>query len=118
MDGEGRGRGKGEKIFTTLPPFFSLVLTVGHPLRYKLISLPSLPLPLKSKMAAIIFVKKYLSIRSPKLRLLCGLTIKRNLINYKMVQTLLVSEKNCLKAFLKFYADVFCRKVIGKLFHS
>ena len=33
--------------------------------------LASLPLPLKSKMAAMIFVKKILSTRSPKLRLLC-----------------------------------------------
>ena len=33
-------------------------------------SLPSLPLPFKSKMAAIIFAKKILSTRSPKWRLL------------------------------------------------
>ncbi|RMX38736.1 hypothetical protein pdam_00012436, partial [Pocillopora damicornis] len=32
-----------------------------------------LPLPLKSKMATIIFDKKILSTRSPKLRLLCRL---------------------------------------------
>ena len=38
---------------------------------YRFPSLPSLPLPLKWKMAAIIFVKKVLSTRSPKLRLTC-----------------------------------------------
>ena len=43
----------------------------GPPLPwYKFISLPSLPLPLKSKMAAIISVMKSLSTRSPKLHLL------------------------------------------------
>ena len=40
---------------------------------YKFLSLPSLTLPLKSKMAAIIFVRKMLSTRSPKLHLLCWL---------------------------------------------
>ena len=37
----------------------------------------SLQLPLKSKMVAIIFIKEILSSRSPKLRLLCRLTIAR-----------------------------------------
>ena len=44
---------------------------------YKFLSLPGLQLPLKSKMAAMIFVKEILSSRSPKLRLLCRLTIAR-----------------------------------------
>ena len=46
----------------------------------------SLQLPLKSKMAAIIFVKEILSTRAPKLRLLCRLTITRFCLlffNYK-----------------------------------
>ena len=37
-------------------------------------SLPSLPLPLKSKMAAIIFTKKILNTCCPKLRQLCRLS--------------------------------------------
>ena len=37
---------------------------------YKFLSLPSLPLPFSSKMAAIIFAKKRLSTHSPKLRVL------------------------------------------------
>ena len=37
----------------------------------QIFSLSSLPLPLKSKMATIIFVRKTRSSRSPKLRLLC-----------------------------------------------
>ena len=42
--------------------------------RYKFPSLPSLLMPLKSKRAAIIFIKKVPSTRSPKLRLLCRLS--------------------------------------------
>ena len=41
---------------------------------YKFLSLPSLPLPFLSKMAAIIFAKKILSTHSPKLRMLFRLT--------------------------------------------
>ena len=52
-------------IFTPLPP------PLSPP--FKFISLPSLPLPLTSKMAAIIFVMKLLSTRSTKSRLLCRL---------------------------------------------
>ena len=37
---------------------------------YKFLSLPSLPLPFLSKMAAIIFAKKILSTHLPKLRVL------------------------------------------------
>ena len=44
---------------------------------YKFLSLPSLPLPLKSKMMAIIFVMGILSTCSPKLRLLCRLNLFR-----------------------------------------
>ena len=44
------------------------------PPRYKFPSLPSLLMPLKSKRAAIIFIKKVPSARSPKLRLLCRLS--------------------------------------------
>ena len=43
---------------------------------YKFLSLPSLPLPWKPKMAVIIFAKKILSTRSPKLRLLCWLVLE------------------------------------------
>ena len=36
-----------------------------------------------------------------------------------MIRTLLVCEKKiCLKAFLKLCTDAFCRKLMGKLFHS
>ena len=42
---------------------------------HQFLSLASLQLPLKSKMAAMIFVKEILSSRSPKLRLLCRLPI-------------------------------------------
>ena len=52
--------------------------TVGEDLPhswYKFLSLPSLPLPLKSKMAAINFVKKILSTWSLKLRLFCRLGV-------------------------------------------
>ena len=58
-------------IFTPPSPPLSLFWTVDHPPWYKFLSLPNLPLPLKSKTAAIILVKKILSTRSPKLRLLC-----------------------------------------------
>ena len=44
---------------------------------HQFLSLASLQLPLKSKMAAMIFVKEILSSRSPKLRLLCRLPIAR-----------------------------------------
>ena len=53
---------------------------------HQFLSLASLQLPLKSKMAAMIFVKEILSSRSPKLRLLCRLTIARYWLlffNYK-----------------------------------
>ena len=50
--------------------FILSALLVDRFLGKKFISLPSLPLPLKSKMAAIISVTKSLSTRSPKLRLL------------------------------------------------
>ena len=50
-----------------------LIFDCRQPLWYKFLSLPSLPLPLKSKMVVIIFVKKILSTRPPKLRLLCKL---------------------------------------------
>ena len=51
--------------------------TLKRPPWYKFISLPSLPLPLKSKMAVIIFVMKLLSTRSPKLGLLCRLKMEK-----------------------------------------
>ena len=44
--------------------------------------------------------------------------IKRNLLDYEMIQIMLVSEKKYIKAFVKLSTDVFCCKVIGKLFHS
>ena len=58
-------------VIFTLPPHRSPYFWLSTAPWYKLLSLPSLPLPLKSKMAAIIFVKKILSTRSPKLRLVC-----------------------------------------------
>ena len=68
MDGEGRGQGK--VVFTPPSPAFSLFLTAW----YKFLSLPSLLLPLKSKIAAIIFAKKILSTHLPKLNLFSGLS--------------------------------------------
>ena len=52
---------------------FLLIFDRRPPPWKKFLSLSSLPLPLKSRMVAIIFVKKILSTRSPKLRLLCRL---------------------------------------------
>ena len=51
-----------------------LICDRQSPPQYKFIFLSYFSLPLKSKMAAIIFVKKILSSRPPKLRLLCRLT--------------------------------------------
>ena len=48
------------------------------PAWYKFLSLPSLLLPLKSKLALIIFAEKIPSIRSPKSRLLCRLFQKNH----------------------------------------
>ena len=50
-----------------------LIIDRWPPPWYKFLSLPSLPLSLKSKRAAIIFIKKIMSTRSPKWRLLCKL---------------------------------------------
>ena len=50
-----------------------LIFDRRPPLWYKFFSLPSVLLPLKSGVAAIIFFKKIPSTRSPKLRLLCRL---------------------------------------------
>ena len=72
VDGRGRGQERGKNLYsanpTPLPIFYHRA-----PPGYKFISLPSLPLPLKSNMAAIRFVMKLLSSCSPKLRLLFGL---------------------------------------------
>lgn len=68
----GVGRGI---IFTppaSPPPYFLLSFT---PL-VQFLSLPSLPIPLRSKMTAIIFAKKVLSTRLPKLCLLVMQRIK------------------------------------------
>ena len=56
-------------------PSPTTLLTIDYrpPSWYNFLSLPSLPLPLKQKIAATIFAKKILSIRSPKLRFLCRL---------------------------------------------
>ena len=64
--------GRGKSSFPYPHPL--LIFDRRPPPRYKLISLPSLKLPLKLKMTAIIFVMKLLSTRSPKLRLLYRLT--------------------------------------------
>ena len=72
VDGRGRGQERGKNLYSANPiplPIFYHRAPPG----YKFISLPSLPLPLKSNMAAIRFVMKLLSTRSPKLRLLFGL---------------------------------------------
>ena len=75
VDGGWRGRGKGETYlyFPALTPL--LTFDLRTPPWYKFISLPSLPLSLKLKMAAIIFVMKLLSTRSPKLRQLSRLIL-------------------------------------------
>ena len=59
-------------------PTLLLVLDCRPPPWYKFVSFPSLPLPIKSKMAAIILVKKLLSTRSPKLRLFYKLAYIRH----------------------------------------
>ena len=59
-------------------PTLFLVLDCRPPPWYKFVSFPSLLLPLKSKMAAIILVKKLLSTRSPKLRLFYKLAYIRH----------------------------------------
>ena len=69
VDGRGRGQERGKNLHSANLPIFYHRAPPG----YKFISLPSLPLPLKSNMAAIRFVMKLLSTRSPKLRLLFGL---------------------------------------------
>ena len=55
------------------------LLTFDHqlPPSYKFLSLPSLLLPLKSKMVAIISFKKILNTHLPKLCLLCRLRVLR-----------------------------------------
>ena len=69
----GVGGGRRAKIFTSQPLPLSLFLTYDRPFGTNFLLSPSLPLPFKSKMAAIILVKKILSTRPPKLRLLCKL---------------------------------------------
>ena len=72
VDGGGRGRGKGDNLY--FPTATPLLIFDRQPLPwYKFLSLHSLSLPWKSNVAAIIFVRKILSTRSPKLRLLCRL---------------------------------------------
>ena len=75
VDGGGRGRGRGEKTRNLHSPTPTPLLIFDRrpPPWYKFIPLPSLPLPLKSKIAAIIFNMNLLSTRSPKLRFLCRL---------------------------------------------
>ena len=63
---EGEGAGKDKNIHSPTP-----ILIFDHRSPN---SLPSLPLPLKSKMAAIIFTKKILNTCCPKLRQLCRLS--------------------------------------------
>ena len=75
MASGGKEKGKGEKDdfhSPTSPAPPSLFLTVDRrpPPWYKFLFLPTVPLPLKTKMAAI----KILSNRPPELRLLSGLT--------------------------------------------
>ena len=65
------GKGKAKRPHHIPIPL--LIFDRQPPPWYKFISLPSLPLLLKSKTTAIIFVMKLLSTRSPKLRLLCRL---------------------------------------------
>ena len=65
----------------------------------KFLSLPSLPLPLKLKMAAIIFVKKILSTRSLKLRCSAGQRLyrKRRLSReqYRLLDKGIQNDKKC-----------------------
>ena len=95
-------------IFNPPPPPLSLFLTVDHPLGAKFFFSHSLPLPLKSKMAAIVFVekkklvsKKILSTRSPILRLLCRLNwpvcCKQESVAYHKIQW--------FKVFTKYFFD-------------
>ena len=63
----------GEKNLHSPTPTPLLIHECQLPPWYKFIPLPSLLLPLKSKMAAKIFIMKLLSTRLPKLRLLCRL---------------------------------------------
>ena len=70
-----RGGGRRAKRNLHFPsPTPLLIFDRWLPPHYKFPSLPSLLMPLKSKRAAIIFIKKVPSTRSPKLRLLCRLS--------------------------------------------
>ena len=67
--GVGGVKGKGENLHSSTSTLLLLIFDRRPPPQYKFLSLPSLPLPLKSKMAAIVFVQKIPSTRSPKLSL-------------------------------------------------
>ena len=67
----GYGAGEGQENSPT--PTSLLIFDSQPPPWYKFLSLPSLLLPLKSKMVAKIFVKKIPSICLPKLHLPCRL---------------------------------------------
>ena len=60
---------------------------------YKFLSLPSLRLPLKSKMAAINFVEKILSTWSLKLRLFCRLGVNLLFFRHVLLQHDLVAKR-------------------------
>ena len=66
MDGGGRGWEKGEKESSLSQPTPLLIFDRRLSPRYKFSSLPSLLMPLKSKRAAIIFIKKVPGTRSKK----------------------------------------------------
>ena len=87
---EGDGAGKDKNIHSPTP-----LLIFDHRSPN---SLPSLPLPLKSKMAAIIFTKKILNTRCPKLRQLCRLSyMGRPTLSYQeRVDCIKITSKNRL----------------------
>ena len=61
--------GGGENLHSSTSTLLLLIFDRRPPPQYKFLSLPSLPLPLKSKMVAIVFVQKISCTRSPKLSL-------------------------------------------------
>ena len=102
--------------------FYASDQTVGHSLacsagvllvratlkafvRPAIFSHPSLPLPLKSKMGAIIFVMNLLSTRSPKLRLLCRLGTVSNGLNAWQLE---IFTKIPLKGSFKLLSSIRC----------
>ena len=72
-----------------------LIFDCQPPSWYKFLSLPSLPLPLKSKMAAIIFVKKILSTPRQNYASSAGQLISRSQV-LSLVTMLIISLFFCV----------------------